>query len=116
MAAKYTVKTHKVKKLDAEGNPIKNEKGKYIWENVERTYRIDAGFKPASIDEICIEFIDNYIEANNKGEWFMEVSEGKENFMSIRSEFAKEFFSEIVKGTGKKEPSYIEKMRKKYGK
>ena len=57
MAAKYTVIKHKVKKMDAEGNPIKNEKGNFVWEEVEKSYRVDAGFKPEAIEEICAEFI-----------------------------------------------------------
>ena len=60
MAEKYTVIKHKVKKLDEQGNPIKNEKGNFVWETVEKKYRVDGGFKPTSIDEICADFIDNY--------------------------------------------------------
>ena len=130
MAAKYTVIMHKVKKLDENGNPIKNEKGNFVWENVEKQYRIDAGFKPTSIDEICAEFIDNYIEANDEGEWFVELLEKTEtykkgekkgqekeiSFVSIRSAFAKKFFPEIIKGATEKELSFREKMLAKYKK
>ena len=80
MAAKYTVIKHKVKKMDAEGNPIKNEKGNFVWEEVEKSYRVDAGFKPEAIEEICAEFIDNYIEANNEGEWFVNLLSSKETY------------------------------------
>lgn len=130
MSAKYTTIKHKIKKLDENGEPIRNEKGNYTWEVVEKKYRVDAGFKPEAIEDICAEFIDNYVEANNEGEWFVEVLSKKEtykkgdkkgqekeiSFVSIRSEFAKKFFSDIIKGTSKKEPSFREKMLAKYKK
>ena len=130
MSAKYTVIKHKVKKLDEAGNPIKNEKGNYVWETVEKQYRVDADFKPTSIDEICADFIDNFIEANNEGEWFVGVLEQTEtykkgekkgekkeiSFVSIRSAFANKFFPEILKGTPEKEMSFREKMLAKYKK
>lgn len=130
MAEKYTVIKHKVKKLDEQGNPIKNDKGNFVWENVEQKYRIDADFKPKAIDEICAEFIDNYVEANDEGEWFVSILESKEtykkgekkgqekeiSFVTIRSAFAKKFFPEIIKGTPDKELSFREKMLAKYKK
>lgn len=130
MAVKYSIIKHKVKKLDESGNPIKDEKGHFVWEVVEKKYRVDADFKPTSIDEICAEFIDNYVEANNEGEWFVEVlqrtevykkgeKKGQEkeiSFVSIRSAFAKKFFKEIIKGEPEKELSFREKMLAKYNK
>lgn len=130
MAAKYIVKTHLAKKLDKEGNPIKDENGKFVREEVETQYRVDAGFKPTAIEEICSEFIDNYVEANNQGEWFVSILESKEtykkgdkkgqekdiSFVSIRSKFVDKFFPEIRKGVKEKEPSYRDKMLAKYKK
>ena len=130
MSAKYTTIKHKIKKLDENGEPIRNEKGNFTWEVVEKKYRIDADFKPKEIDEICAEFIDNYVEANNEGEWFVGVLSKKEtykkgekkgqekdiSFVSIRSEFANKFFPEIIKGTTKKELTFREKMLAKYQK
>jgi hypothetical protein len=130
MAEKYSIITHKVKKLDASGNPIKDEKEHFVWEVVEKKYRVDADFKPSSIDEICAEFIDNYVEANNEGEWFVGVLEKTEvykkgdnkgkkkaiSFVSIRSEFVNKFFPEIIKGEPAKELSFREKMLAKYKK
>lgn len=130
MAEKYTVIKHKVKKLDEAGNPIKNEKGNFVWEEVEKKYRIDAGFKPKAIDEICAEFIDNYIEANDEGEWFVSVLEKKEtykkgvkkgeekdiSFVTIRSAFAHKFFPEIIRGKAEQEMSFRDKMLAKYKK
>jgi len=130
MAEKYTVIKHKVKKLDEQGNPIKNDKGNFVWETVEKKYRVDAGFKPTSIDEICADFIDNYIEANDEGEWFVELLEKTEtykkgdkkgeekeiSFVTIRSAFAHKFFPEIIKGKAEKELSFREKMLAKYKK
>ena len=130
MAEKYTTIKHKVKKLDEAGNPIKNEKGNFVWETVEKNYRIDAGFKPTAIDEICADFIDNYVEANDEGEWFVSVLEQGEtykkgdkkgekkdiSFVSIRSAFANKFFPEIIKGKPTTELSFREKMLAKYKK
>ena len=130
MAVKYTVIKHKVKKLDEAGKPIKNEKGNYVWETVEKQYRIDPDFKPTAIDEICAEFIDNYVEANNEGEWFVSVLEKTEtykkgakkgeekelSFVSIRSAFANKFFPQIIKGKAEQELSFRDKMLAKYKK
>lgn len=130
MAEKYTVIKHKVKKLDENGNPIKDKKGRFTWKTVEEKYRVDADFKPTSIDEICSDFIDNYVEANNEGEWFVSVLEQKEtykkgdkkgeekeiSFVSIRSAFANKFFPEIIKGKPEQEMSFREKMLAKYKK
>ena len=130
MAEKKIKIKHKVKVLDESGNPIKNEKGNFVWEIVEKEYRVDADFKPKAIDDICAEFIDNYVEANDEGEWFVSVLESKEtykkgekkgqekdiSFVTIRSAFAKKFFPEIIKGTSEKEKSFREKMLAKYKK
>lgn len=128
MAEKYTIIKHKVKKVDEAGTPIKDEKGNFVWETVEKQYRVDPDFKPTAIDEICAEFIDNYVEAHDEGEWFVSVLEKKEtykrgekkgkekevSFVTIRSEFAKKFFSEIIKGKADKELSFRDKMLAKY--
>ncbi len=130
MAEKKIKIKHKVKVLDESGNPIKNEMGNFVWETVEKEYRVDADFKPKAIDDICAEFIDNYIEANDEGEWFIGILESKEtykkgekkgqekdiSFVTIRSAFAKKFFPEIIKGTSVKEKSFREKMLAKYKK
>lgn len=130
MAEKKIKIKHKVKVLDESGNPIKNEMGNFVWETVEKEYRVDADFKPKAIDDICAEFIDNYIEANDEGEWFVGILESKEtykkgekkgqekdiSFVTIRSAFAKKFFPEIIKGTSEKEKSFREKMLAKYKK
>lgn len=114
MAAKYIEKTHKNK------NKVE----------VTRRYRIDPEFKPKKIDDISQEFIENYVEANNKGEWLLEVidmtekhrdKETKEvigefdiSFMTVRKLFAEEFFPEIIKGKKEKEPTWNERMRAKF--
>lgn len=130
MAEKYTIIKHKVKKLDELRNPIKNDRGNFIWETVEKKYRVDADFKPTSIDEICFEFIDNYVGAHNEDEWFVSVLEQKEtykkgvkkgeekdiSFVTIRSAFANKFFPEIIKGTPERELSFRDKMLAKYKK
>lgn len=130
MAEKYTVVKHKVKKLDEHGNPVKNDKGNYVWETVEKKYRVDADFEPKAIDEICADFIDNYVEAHNEGEWFVGVLEQKEtyqkgekkgkekeiSFVGIRSAFANKFFPQIIKGNPVQEMPFREKMLAKYKK
>lgn len=87
-------------------------------------YRIDADFKPKIIGEITQEFIENYCEANNQGEWLLSIldktdkrKDGKEipiSFMSVRKEFALKFFPKIIKGK-KKEPTWAERMKEKFG-
>lgn len=130
MAEKYTIIKRKVKKLDDSGNPIKNSKGNFVYETIEQKYRVDADYVPTAIDDICSEFIDNYVDAHNEGEWFVSVLEKKEtykngdkkgqekemSFVSIRSEFVKKFFPNILKGTSKKELSFRERMLEKYKK
>ena len=129
MAEKYITIKRKIKKLDEQGNAIKDN-GKLVYETLEQKYRVDADFKPSAIDEICSEFIDNYVEANNEGEWFVSVLEMKEtykngpkkgqekdaSFVTIRSEFANKFFPEIVKGNKKEEKTFRERMLEKYKK
>lgn len=130
MAAEYITIKHKVKKLDKDGNPIKNDKGNFVYTVVEKKYRVDADFKPEAIDEICSTFIDNYVEANNQGEWFISVLEKKEtykkgkkkgqekeiSFVSIRSAFVRKFFPEILKEEPGKKLSFREQMLAKYKK
>lgn len=130
MAVKYTTIKHKVKVRDENGAFVKDDNGKYVWEEVEKKYRIDADFKPKAIDEICAEFIDNYVEAHDEGEWFVSVLEQKEtykkgekkgeekdiSFVTIRSAFANKFFSEIIKGKPEQEMSFRDKMLAKYKK
>ena len=130
MAEKIKIIKHKVKALDEQGNPIKDEKGKYVWNVVEKPYRIDAEFVPTEIDEICIDFIDNYVEANNKGEWLVSELMKKEtykkgdkkgqekdiSFVSLRSAFAHEFFPQIIKGKADSEENFRKKLLAKYSK
>lgn len=130
MSVQTIIKTHEVKVLDEQGNPIKDEKGKFVKEIVSKEYRIDADFVPSAIEDICIEFIDNYVEANNQGEWLLKQLEKKEvykkgkkigqekeiSFVSLRSFFANEFFKDIVKGAGKKEENFRNKLLAKYKK
>ena len=130
MAEQKKIITHKVKVLDEQGNPIKDEKGKLVWKKVGKEYRIDADFVPTAIEDICLDFIDNYIEANNEGEWVLKVLEQTEvykkgkkqgktkevSFVTLRSAFASKFFPEIIKGSDKKEENFRERMKKKYNK
>ena len=94
-------------------------------ENAEKKYRVDAGFKPTSIDEICADFIDNGVEGNDEGEWFVSVLEQREtykkgekeiSFVTICSAFANKFFPEIIKGKPEQELSFRDKMLAKYKK
>lgn len=112
----------------------------------ETIYNIDADFIPSAINEICIEFIEAYCEANNKIEWLVETvskkksfevpvyAKGKKDkdgnkiqigtkvrtvdypFVSIRADFVNEFFPSILKGEPEKELTIKEKILAKYGK
>ena len=135
---KYSTVERRVKKKDKEGNPLKDTSGRYVYETVAIKYRVDADFVPSEIGQICGEFMDNYIEANKQGEWFVALLEKTEpkkvkekqadgseieviknvplSFMSIRSEFAKKFFPNIVKSSSSDNESYRVKMLKKYKK
>ena len=92
----------------------KNKDGK------EKTikYRIDAGFVPKKLDEICEEFIQNYCLEKGEEDWLDEqyastetfkvkadkrtyknveykkgdTYEGEKSFISIRKDFAEKFF------------------------
>lgn len=124
----YTVISHKVKKRDDDGNPVKKG-GRLVYEVVEQRYRIDPYFVPENISDICMEFIYNYCVANNEGAWLKEIysrtekaikNKGKPNetvverpisFVSIRSEFANKFFEGCIKGNQHKEPTWRTKVR-----
>ena len=130
MAVKTKIITHKIKVLDEQGNPIKLDNGKFKWEEVSKEYRIDADFVPNAVEDICIDFIDNYVEANNKGEWLVNELMKKEtykkgkkkgeqkdiSFVTLRSAFVHEFFPAILKGAGQKEESFRDKLLAKYKK
>jgi len=116
----YVTKTHKDKEK----------------KEVKVVYRIDAGFQPKAIGEICEEFIQNYVIANNETDWLVAQYSEKEtatakkdtktrkkgdtyeqdkSFVSIRSAFVDKFFPDIKKGTGKDETARTAFM-KNYGK
>lgn len=91
-------------------------------------YRVDAGFVPTRLDEICEEFIQNYCLANDKEDWLDNQYNSKEkfvvkkekrtinkvvykkgetyetdkSFISIRRDFGKEFFGISKADTTKK--------------
>ena len=104
MAAKYITKTKKVR-----------------GEIIETTYRVDADFKPAEVNEICMEFIENYCVAKGEIAWLLETVNtsayevertNKETgekfkevvkcdnypFVNLRRDFVKKFFPKIIKG------------------
>ncbi len=135
---KYKVIEKRVKKKDKDGNEIKDNNGKFVYETIATKYRVDAEFVPSAIGEICDDFMDNYVEAHNEGAWFVSQLEMKEpkkvrvkqadgsfieeekmvpiSFMTLRSNFAKKFFPNIVKSTSTNKETYIERMLKKYKK
>lgn len=130
MAIQTTIKTHEVKLLDELGNPIKDENGKVKKKLVSKEYRIDADYVPTAVEDIVIEFIDNYVEANNEGDWLVNELMKKEtykkgkkkgqekdiSFVTVRADFAKKFFPNIIKGTGNKEDNFRNKLLAKYKK
>ena len=110
----------------------KNKDGK----EVKVIYRVDAAFVPEKIGDICEEFIQNYVIANDKTDWLVAQYSEKEtatakkdtksrkkgdtyeqdkSFVSIRSAFVDEFFPTIKKGTGKDSSARTDFL-KKYGK
>lgn len=103
---------------------IKTSKGKE-GEIKETRYRIDADFKPKKIGDICQEFIANYCEANNQGEWLLDTIDKKEtdkhgkemdiSSMSIRKAFVLQFFPDILKGKDKA-PTWKEQMKARFSK
>ena len=123
MAAKYITKTKKVK-----------------GEIVETTYRVDADFVPASINEITMEFIENYCVANNELNWLVAaintdsyVVERKDEetgkkyletikcdnypFVNLRRDFTEKFFSQILKSkNAPKAETWKEKINRLYAK
>lgn len=135
---KYKVVEKRVKKKDKDGNEIKDNNGKYVYETIAIKYRVDAEFVPSAIGEICDDFMDNYIQAHNEGEWFVSQLEMKEpkkvkvkqadgsikevekmepiSFMTLRSNFAKKFFPNIVKATSSNTETFRDRMLKKYKK
>ncbi len=82
-----------------------------------RTYNTNPTFVPTKANEISIDFIINYCEANNKIAWLQEVASkevppnknGKErkiSFMEIRNEFVIKFFPTIAPKAEKKLSMY----------
>ena len=121
MAAKYVTKTKKVK-----------------GETIETTYRVDADFKPTEINEISIEFIENYCVAKNQIDWLVaavntssyEVERKDKNsgekytetvecenypFVNLRRDFVKEFFPTIIKGKAATGETFKDKINRLYG-
>ena len=104
-------------------------------ETIETNYRIDAGFKPTEISDICMEFIEAYCVANNEIEWLLEEvnttaytvirdkgkpTERKEvvacdnyPFVNLRKDFVEKFFPRIIKGS--KVETWKDKLNAKYG-
>ena len=96
------------------------------------TYHAEPEYKPTVIGDICEEFIVNYCEANGHTDWLVEKVNTKvptkkldENgnpkmvympFVSLRSEFAKKFFPNIIKGDSGKKLSFRDKINAKYAK
>lgn len=122
----YITKKHYIYEKDADGNRRRTNKVKEI------EYRTDADFSPKKIDDICIEFIENYCVANNQIDWLLEASNEKEiinkakdkekigkkkkkSFVGLRADFVKKFFPEIVVGKPEK-VSFIDAFNAKYGK
>lgn len=107
MAAKYVTKEHK------------NKQG----EVVSIKYRVDAAFEPEKISDITPEFIENYCAANEEIEWLVKEVQltitdknGKKRdypFVSLRADFVKKFFPEILTKRGSEE-SFKDRILKKY--
>lgn len=128
MAEKYVTKKHKITKGEKKGTIV------------ETTYRVDADFVPSEINQISIEFIENYCVAKNEVEWLVTTAntssyvvertdkETKKKsfetvqcdnypFINLRRDFAKKFFPEIIKGKDADKPeTFKERINRLYAK
>lgn len=103
---------------------------------VETKYRVDAEFIPKKANDICMEFIVNYCEANNETKWLLEevnissyIVERKDKvtgetytetvkcnnypFVNLRKDFIGKFFPSLLSNSTKKE-TWKEILNKKY--
>ena len=105
-------------------------------EAIETRYRVDAEFVPNKANDICMEFIVNYCEANNETNWLLDevnissytvkrkdkatgatytetVSCSNYPFVNLRKDFIKKFFPNLINNSSKKE-TWKEILNKKY--
>lgn len=92
---------------------------------IETEYRVDAGFIPQAVGDICPEFIEAYCVANNQTDWLVEQVEknivdknGKEKslpFVSLRAEFVKKFFPKAI-AASKPAETFKDRILAKYKK
>lgn len=112
-------KTIRKYQLDEEGNRIKNEKGKCVYTKEEVEFIIDTNWTPSNKNEVCIEYIENYVDKHNEGKWFYEVLTQKDSSGKpipterICAKFIDKFFPEIK---GKKVKSKRSQLLDKYSK
>lgn len=115
------------------------KQSKHKGEVVETTYRIDADFIPSKTSDICQEFIENYCVANNETDWLVEVcsrtSYQKEQknpetgeretvniscksypFVNLRADFVHKFFPQILKPKAEHAETFVERIKRLYGK
>lgn len=106
-------------------------------ETVETKFRVDADFIPKKANDICMEFIVNYCEANNETDWLVDevnissyTVERKDKatgktytkvvecsnypFVNLRKDFIEKFFPKLISKSAKKE-TWKEILNKKYG-
>ena len=122
----YITKTVTHQKTTVEVDESGKEVKKVTRTKEDVTYRIDAAFVPSDISEICLEFIENYCEANNQIDWLVDTvsktitdKKGKKRdypFVNVRADFAKTFFSDIIKGDKNEAPTMKARILAKYGK
>lgn len=106
-------------------------------EVVETIYRIDADFVPTKVNDISVEFIENYCVAKGETAWLVETATKKSYtttkkedgvkkevviecdnypFVNLRKDFVEKFFPQIIKGTKKKtEETFAERVQRLYG-
>ena len=127
---KITIK-HRVKVLGEDGKPLTNDKGNFVWEEVEQEYRVDTAFVPSNVSEICEQFIENFCaESQDRIDWLLEEIDKKElhknrktaekeekniSFVSLRSAFAHKYFPACIKEKKKKE-DFRTKIRERFNK
>lgn len=107
-------------------------------EVVKTTYRVDAGFKPTEIGDICIEFIENWCVANDKIDWLVKkvntsayevkrknketgeeytevVSCENYPFVNLRRDFVEDFFGSILKKKAAGAETFKDRINRLYG-
>ena len=122
----YLTKTVTRQKTDKFVDEEGNEQKKVTRYKEEVTFRVDAAYVPESIADVSYEFIENYCDANDEGDWLLEkvdtVITDKNGasrdypFVNLRSDFVKKFFPDIIVGERSNENSIKARAHARFAK